>query len=100
MSKTDRLFCCICQTQIADERIIKQGVTCSRQCSQLLRAIRRRKHDAKKCRYCNMPNTPEERKAFKLWRASLPDRPKRGRKPKPKVAEETTQQAFTEMIAV
>jgi hypothetical protein len=75
----------VCKSQLPDERIAKQGVTCSKQCSQKLRSIRRRKHDAKKCRYCNQPSTLDERKQFNKWRKTLPDRPKRGRKPKSKV---------------
>lgn len=46
-----------------------------------LRKRRRALHDAVRCRYCNMPVTPEERKEYTAWRKARGEL-KRGRRPK------------------
>lgn len=95
--RVDKLFCCICKSPVAEDRILRQAVTCSKDCANTLKNIRRRKRDQKKCRYCNAPSTPDERKLFKQWIATLGNRPKRGRPPLPKPM---PQAEFTEMIHV
>lgn len=97
--RRDVLYCCVCKTnEISPERINHGAVTCSKECAQKLRGIRRRLADRIKCRYCNAPSTPEERKAFRKWREEQGLNRKRGRPAKP--AEPNGQAAFTEMIHV
>lgn len=96
--RRDVLYCCVCKTnEISPERINHGAVTCSKECAQKLRGIRRRLADRVKCRYCNAPSTPEERKLFRKWREEQGLKRKRGRPANPKP---NGQAQFTEMIHV
>lgn len=81
-----KLFCIVCKGEIPPDRILKKASTCSNEHSKILRSERRKSRDHVKCRYCNMPSTPEERQLFKQWQATQTTQKKRGRKPKPKEA--------------
>lgn len=96
-----QLHCTVCTTVIPAERIVRESVTCSAGCANELRNIRRRQRDLKKCRFCNQPSTPEERKLFKQWIESQgklrkPGRPKGSTKAK--IA--SAQAEFTEMMHI
>lgn len=81
------LHCIIDRIPIPRERAVKRSNTCSKECAQLLRKIRRAQDDERECRHCARPSTPEERKAFKAWRATQPGyAKKRGRPVKQKAA--------------
>jgi hypothetical protein len=68
--KEGTIFCVICKKPVPEERVMLKAVTCSTAHTTQLANLRRRKRDAKKCRYCQQPSTLEERKEFKLWRDS------------------------------
>jgi predicted nucleic acid-binding Zn ribbon protein len=99
MHKHDEIFCTICKKTVPEDRVLRQAVTCSKECARTLKNLRRQKRDQKKCRYCAMPSTPEERQLFKAWRAQSSRAPKRGR-PKKVKPEPAPQEKFTEMINV
>lgn len=98
----DKLFCTICTEPISDDRILKSAATCSPRCSKQLKNIRRRKRDLKKCRYCNQPSTPEERRDYNQWRAEkgLKKKPGRPKKAVVSAAEPPAQMEITDMMHV
>lgn len=99
----EKLHCVVCTTVIPDERILREAVTCSKQCGNQLRNIRRRKRDMKKCRYCSQPSTPEERKLFQKWRETIEGKKRKRGRPlgsKKKPPADPAQAEFTEMITV
>jgi hypothetical protein len=93
--KEQVFYCVICKKQIDDERVIRKSVTCSDEHAKELKNRRRRVRDLTRCRNCNRPSTPEERKSYSAWRRTLPES-KRGRKkgqknkPKPPKPEQLT----------
>lgn len=91
------LRCIVCGHLIPEDRVLREAVTCTRECAAQLRNIRRRKRDLKKCRYCNQPSTPEERRLYAKWRESqgIRRRPRNEEKSK-----DDRQTEFTEMIHV
>lgn len=75
--------CLVCGDQIPAERVVRRSVTCTAEHAKILNLERRRLRDLTRCRFCNRPNTPEERRSYAAWRKSLPSTgKKRGRKPK------------------
>lgn len=98
----EQLRCTVCTSVIPPERILREAVTCSKQCANQLRNIRRRTHGLKKCKYCNQPSTPEERKLFAQWRESVDGKKRKPGRPvgSKKVKAAPVQAEFTEMITV
>ena len=76
-------FCTNCSDRIPYSRFWKKASTCSKECAAAIKLVRRRRRDAKYCRLCNKPSTPEQRAA---WRSFSREnwQQKRGRKAKPK----------------
>ena len=64
----EAMYCILDQRPIPPERVRKRAVTCSPECARKLVAVRRAMTDEKRCRYCNAPSTPAERKLFAQWR--------------------------------
>lgn len=74
-------FCIIDKKEISFERQVKRSSTCSKECADKLTAIRRAVVDARKCRHCGRPSSPEERRLFKAFKKAQGHAgPKRGRK--------------------
>lgn len=90
----NQVFCAICKELVADERVMQGSVTCSKQCANDLKNLRRRRRDLKKCRYCNAPSTPEERANYLRWRVEVLGRPGRGRPKKQKPEVEDSAEAL------
>lgn len=44
------------------------AITCSPECTKARKNFLRSKIDAKECRYCHKPSTPEDRVLFGMWR--------------------------------
>jgi hypothetical protein len=86
-------FCMVDQKPIPEERERRRSTTCSDECRTRLNEIRREKKDAKVCRHCSKPSTPEERVLFNRWRRETFPQPKKGRPSKKKSEVETD--AFT-----
>lgn len=61
------MHCVICREPITDSRR-KNAVTCSPECTAARKAYWFSKLDAKMCRYCYKPSTPEQRALFQQWR--------------------------------
>lgn len=80
-TKTMKVWCCVCRNPVPEARIIRKAVTCTEVCAKVLKNARRQRRDLGKCRYCNAPSTPEERKLFAKWRRETqgmrPGRPAR-----------------------
>jgi hypothetical protein len=66
-------YCIIDKKEIPEERAAKKSNTCSKECKTILEKIRRARTDARRCRHCAKPSTPEERKAFHAWRKTHPE---------------------------
>jgi ribosomal protein S26 len=63
------LHCVMCGGDIPADRAARKFVTCSPECSEERERWAKARHDATHCRYCMKPSTPEERAAFKRFRA-------------------------------
>lgn len=61
------MHCIVCRNEIPHDRP-KMAVTCSKECTKARKDYWRSKQDAKHCRYCMKPSTPEQRLAFQQWR--------------------------------
>ena len=90
MSEIPTMFCLVDGAPIAPERIVRRSVTCSAECAKKLAAMRRAMIDARVCRQCHAPSTPEERRDFQRWRRDR-GQLKRGRPP----VKPASQAAFT-----
>jgi predicted nucleic acid-binding Zn ribbon protein len=60
--------CVICGNPISPERVTRKAVTCSEAHARDLKNARRLLRDMTRCRNCNRPSTPEERRLFTAWR--------------------------------
>jgi predicted nucleic acid-binding Zn ribbon protein len=69
----ETLHCTICQAAIDPVRARRQTSTCSEKCKNRLDVIRAHQRATKRCPYCLNPSTPEERAAFRVWRAERGD---------------------------
>lgn len=72
MSRADEfhamtMHCVVCAGPIPPDRP-KLAVTCSKECTKARKDYWRSKQDARVCRYCMKPSTPEQRLAFQQWR--------------------------------
>jgi hypothetical protein len=63
-----KTLCIVCGDEVPKERIMRGGITCSKEHAKLRRAQLQAITDKKECRYCRRPSTPEEREAYKLFR--------------------------------
>jgi len=75
MARTDAFrgverFCVMCKNTIPPERK-SDAITCSKECTKKRKDFLRSKQDAKECRYCNKPSTPEERVLFGMWKKAM-----------------------------
>jgi hypothetical protein len=61
------MHCVVCRNELPDSRR-KNAITCSPECTQKRKAYWFSKLDAKMCRYCYKPSTPEQRALFQQWR--------------------------------
>ncbi len=68
MSEIPAMFCLVDGEPIVPARVLRRSVTCSVECAKKLVAMRRAMIDARVCRQCHAPSTPEERKDFQRWR--------------------------------
>ena len=59
--------CVMCGKPIPADRK-SDAVTCSPEHTKQRKDFLRSKIDAKECRYCNRPSTPEERVRYGMWR--------------------------------
>ena len=59
--------CVMCPNKIPADRP-KLAVTCSKECTTARKNYWRSKQDARVCRYCCKPSTPEQRAAYQQWR--------------------------------
>jgi hypothetical protein len=59
--------CVMCPKKIPADRP-KLAVTCSKECTTARKNYWRSKQDARVCRYCCKPSTPEQRAAYQQWR--------------------------------
>lgn len=77
----ETIHCVICTGPIPEERDkwSRGAVTCSDECKNKLNQHRRKKKDAKICRFCSKPSTLEERTLFQRWRRETFPQPKKGR---------------------
>lgn len=75
--------CMVCNNKLSLKRFRKKANTCSLDCQKHLKMMRRQLRDNRYCRLCHKPSTPEQRKKFKAYAATL-EKKKPGRKPKPK----------------
>lgn len=70
MSEEIKLYCVVDRKRIPHERIIQRSPTCSPECANKLRDIRKEILNQRKCLACFKPSTPEMRhfyRLFKLW---------------------------------
>lgn len=81
-------YCMICREPIPENRAVNRSTTCQKDCNKTLQKMRRARVDARKCRVCAKPSTPDQRKAFQAFLRSNPEhRPaKQGRPLKAKAA--------------
>jgi hypothetical protein len=60
----------MCKKVIPPERK-SDAITCSKECTKKRKDFLRSKQDAKECRYCNKPSTPEDRVLFGRWKKAM-----------------------------
>lgn len=61
-------FCVVDGRPIAQDRLSRGSVTCSKECYDLRRHAQRSQQDERECRYCRKPSTVEDREAFARFR--------------------------------
>lgn len=59
--------CVSCGKEIPADRP-RQAITCSDECRDTRKNYRRSRQDARECRYCRRPSTPQERLRYSRWR--------------------------------
>jgi len=64
-----QLNCVMCPNKIPRDRATRKFVTCSAECAAKRERWIKGRLDATHCRYCMRPSTPDERAAFKRFRA-------------------------------
>ena len=65
------VFCVVCREQVPEDRKRRRATTCSKLCAQRRDKYLRAKTNAKKCRFCGHPCTPEDRASYRAWRKSM-----------------------------
>ena len=68
-------FCVVCKENVPIDRVKHKAITCSPTCATLRKNSIRSKQDARECRYCRKPSTPEDRNAFQRFRRMEAKRP-------------------------
>lgn len=68
MTIIPRLYCTVCTSAIPEQRATQRATTCTKECKAKLKAFYRAKALERKCRHCNHPSSPEERREFQQWR--------------------------------
>lgn len=63
-----KVFCVVCGGVVPDDRKHRRSITCSDACAKTRNAYLRARAEAKRCKYCSQPSTPEQRDDFKAWR--------------------------------
>lgn len=61
-------FCTVCTKPVPPERLRFKAITCTEECARLRKLSMRSKQDARECRHCRKPSTPEERAAYQRFR--------------------------------
>lgn len=94
----EHLSCAVCNGPLPPKRAYSRTrYTCSPECRQKLKAFQKQVVDAKYCRVCMRPSTPEEREQFKAFRRSTGElKGERGRPPvkRTKLLEDALRQAM------
>lgn len=62
------VFCVVCGADVPLERKIKRSITCTAEHAKQRKAQLRARKEAKICKYCDQPATPEQVADFKAWR--------------------------------
>lgn len=88
MTAINEFFCTVCKEPIPIERFARKAITCCAEHALMVKEARRKLHSDRRCRACNKPSNPEERKLFAQWRRQLPGHRKPGRPPKKKPVQE------------
>jgi hypothetical protein len=60
--------CVICGDPVPADRVAQGAITCKKEHGTLRKNMLRAQKDAKECRYCRKPSTPEERAAYMRFR--------------------------------
>jgi hypothetical protein len=63
-----KVFCTVCGDEVVDERKRRRSITCTRECAIKRNKYLRARTDARKCRFCGQPCTPEEKESYRAWR--------------------------------
>lgn len=71
-----KVFCTVCGDEVTEERKRRRSITCTRSCAIVRNKYLRAKTDAKKCRFCGQPCTPEEKASYRAWRKFQRDQAK------------------------
>lgn len=69
------VFCVACGDKVPADRVARGATTCKKACATKRKNMLRSQRDAKSCRYCRKPSTPEERRAFNRFRLLEVKRP-------------------------
>lgn len=65
---TDTPRYCVMDGKLIPPDRPRMAVTCSKECTDARKDFRRSRQDARECRYCRRPSTPEERHRYLRWR--------------------------------
>jgi hypothetical protein len=63
-----KVYCVVCGDVVPEDRKRRRSITCRKECADARNAYLRARVEAKKCKYCAQPSTPEQREDFKAWR--------------------------------
>jgi hypothetical protein len=63
-----KVFCTVCGDEVTDDRKRRRSITCTKACATKRNRYLRARTDAKKCRFCGQPCTPEEKESYRAWR--------------------------------
>lgn len=91
-------FCVICTKPIPWDRFKRKAVTCDNDCAEKLKMVRRKLRDARYCRLCNKPSTPEQREHYRRWIHAQPKERGRGRPKKTKPTKEVPDAESVQVI--
>lgn len=80
--KRFKTFCIICTRRISRQRQRRRAITCGAVHQKLLTKLRKIERDHRLCSVCGKPSTPDERRQFRAFRASLNGDAPRKRGPK------------------
>lgn len=70
-----KIHCVICGDDIPKDRIMRGGITCTKEHAAERRKQLRAMKEQKECNYCKRPSSPEEREAFARFRTMERRRP-------------------------